>query len=137
MDYITFRYAMSGSTTISWDLPYPKKFEMQKVPNIVSEITTMTGQTYADINGWKYANTTIEWGALYPEDLQKLVGSMGVVKYGPAFTLTFIDANKQTQTVNAVLRGFHNAKTLARQRNGDYVWEGVSIDLSFPDCYQY
>ena len=60
MDYITIN---------NQTLPYPKQFQLQKVPFIVSEITTMTGQTYADVNGWKYADTVIEWGALYPEDL--------------------------------------------------------------------
>lgn len=114
------------------NLPYPKSFTMQKVPNVVAEITTMTGQTYADINGWKYADTTIEWGSLYPEDLQRLVSAVS----SPSFNIQFINENGQTTTVRAILRGFNKSKTLARYGN-KYVWEGVGITLSFPDCYQF
>ena len=139
-DYITLEYAWyDGPDTYSYraDLPYPKKFEMQKTPFIVSEFTTMTGQTYADVIGWKWADTTIEWGALYPHKLENLVW---VINYALShtdgdFRLTFKDNNNQDVTVKAIIRNFKKAKTLVKY--GDhYVWDGVSLELSFPECYQ-
>lgn len=119
MDYITIN---------NQTLPYPKQFQLQKVPFIVSEITTMTGQTYADVNGWKYADTVIEWGALYPEDLQRLVTAVS----SPSFYINFIDESGQTQSVRAILRRFTRSKTLVKQ-SGSYVWTDVGIEVSFPN----
>lgn len=123
MDYLT----INGKS-----IPYPKKFEMKKAPNIVAELTTMSGKNIADVNGWKYANVTLEWGALYPEDLNRLI----LATADPSFTVTFLDKDGTTKTVNAILRSFKKAKTLVRY--GDkYVWDGVAVELSFPDCYSY
>ena len=67
MDYIT----INGQ-----NLPYPKQFTMKRAPNIVCQFRTMTGKDYADVNGWKWADTTITWDALYPEDLNRLINAV-------------------------------------------------------------
>lgn len=124
---------MANTITINNQaLPYPKSFKLQKTPNIVCELETMSGKRIADVNGWRYADTSIEWGALYPEDLKRLVDATA----DPSFTIIFTDEEGTAQTVNAVLRSFSRSRTLARYGN-DFVWEGVGINLSFPDCYQY
>jgi hypothetical protein len=93
----------------------------------------MTGKDYADINGWKWADTTITSDTLYPEDLNRLINA---VQSSSSFTITFMDAGGTSRTVNAVLKGFGHSKSLVKIK-GSYYWQGVSIDLMFPDCYQY
>ena len=124
MDYITIN---------SQNLPYPKNFQMKRTPNIVNQMRTMTGKDIADINGWKWADTTITWDALYPEDLDRLITA---VQSSSSFVLTFMDAGGTSRSVNAILKGFGHSKTLVKNR-GKYYWQNVSVDLMFPDCYQY
>lgn len=138
MDYITFRieYTMPGTGgSMSRELPYPKSFEMQKTPNIVNEIHTMSGNVLYDINGWKYADTTIEWGSLYPEMLKDLILIVDEAKANDLY-IDFLDPEGVEQTVRAVIKGFKKAKTLVRYGN-DYVWDGVSLQVTFPECHQY
>ena len=116
----------------NYNLPYPKAFEMRKEPNIVCELTTMTGSKVADVNGWRWADTTIEWGALYQEDLTLLLQATA----SPTLTIAFENMSGGTTTVNAILKGFVGKRTLAVY-DGDTVWEGVAIAVSFPDCYEY
>lgn len=123
---------MNTITINGQTLPYPKSLELKKIPNIVGEIETMTGKRIADVNGWRYADTTIEWGTLYPEDLNRLVTATSA----PSFTIRFMDEHGTNQTVNAVLRGYSKARTLVKY-GGQYVWEKVGITVSFPDCYNY
>ena len=113
-------------------LPYPKSFKMEKTPNIACELETMSGKRIADVNGWRYADTSIEWGALYPEDLKRLVAATA----DPSFKITFHTDDGEAMAVNAILRSFTRSRTLV-QYGDDFVWEGVGINVSFPDCYQY
>ena len=124
MDYIT----INGQ-----NLPYPKQFTMKRTPNIVCQYRTMSGKDYADVNGWKWADTTITWDALYPEDLNRLITA---VQSSSSFTIAFIDAGGNARSANAILTGFGHSKSLVKIK-GSYYWQNVSIDLMFPDCYQY
>jgi hypothetical protein len=112
-------------------LPYPNDFSLQKVPNIVNEMTTLTGKVVADINGWRYGDTELKWGTLLGEDLQNLLAAIS----SPSFQVSFYDIDGIEQTVNAVLKGRANVKT-PMFYNGLTVWKDVSISLSFPDCYE-
>lgn len=111
-------------------IPYPNNFTLNKVPNIVNEMTTLTGKTVADINGWKYADTELVWDTLLDEDLQNL---LAVIQYN-TFQITFYDIDGTEQTINAVFKGRANVKTPIFY-NGATVWKDVSVSLSFPDCY--
>ena len=139
-----------GTLTINGcELPYPEKFVMQQVPNVVCEIQTMTGDTKADINGWKWADTTITWKALGTEDLNNLLLAIAE----PTFTMTFIYAPGMSATavprkkynIEAILKNYSAGKTRYQETinnqtaNGykQFVWEDISITLSFPKCYQY
>ena len=124
MDYITIN---------GINLPYPETLEMQRIPNIVAQLRTMTGKDIADVNGWKWADTSIQWKSLYPEDLKRLINA---VQSSTSFTVTFKDADGTTRTVNAILKGFKHSKTLVKIRD-KYVWQDISITLMFPDCYPY
>ena len=138
MDYITFRinYTMDGTSgSSSEQLPYPKTFEMQVVPNIVNEIHTMSGNVLYDVNGWKYADTTIEWGTLYPEMLERLMRVVNKAKVNDLY-IEYVDPKGEAKSVKTVIKNFKKAKTLARY-GSDYVWEGVALQLTFPECFQY
>lgn len=114
------------------NLPYPSLFTLTKIPNTVCELTTMAGQKIADVNGWKYADTTIEWGTLYQEDLEKLLDATA----DPTFVVGFHDANGIYQELDAILVNFNKARSRVTSQ-GDIVWRNVSITVSFPDSYKY
>jgi len=112
-------------------IPYPNSFTLQKVPNIVNEMTTLTGKVVADINGWRYGDTELSWDTLLDDDLQKLLSAISA----PTFTVSFKDIDGADHTITAVLKGRANVKT-PMFNNGVTVWTGVSVTLSFPDCYE-
>ena len=112
-------------------IPYPNNFTLQKVPNIVNEMTTLTGKVVADINGWKYADADLAWDTLLDEDLQSLLAAISA----PSFQISFYDIDGTEHNINAVFRGRINVKT-PMFYNGATVWKDVSIMLSFPDCYE-
>ena len=120
MDYIT----INGKS-----IPYPNDFKMTKVPRIVSEIETMNGTTIADIDGWKYDETTLQWDTLLDDDLQNLLDAIST----NIFSITFEDIDGQ-HTVQAILMGRTNVKT-PLFKDGNLIWSDIQISLSFPECY--
>ena len=122
---------MQYITINGYDIPYPNDFQLQKVPNIVNEITTLTGKVVADVNGWRYGDTTLSWGTLLDGDLQNLLAAISA----SSFTVTFKDIDGVDHSVTAVLRNRANVKTPMFHR-GKTVWRDVSVQLSFPDCYE-
>lgn len=112
-------------------IPYPNDFTMQKVPNVVNEITTLTGKIVADINGWRYGDTELVWGTLLDDDLQNLLAAIA----DNEFQISFYDIDGTEHTINAVFKGRANVKTPMFHR-GTTVWQDVRIELSFPDCYE-
>lgn len=114
-----------------FSVPYPNSLELQRVPNIVNEITTLTGKVVADVNGWRYGDTTLQWDTLLNQDLENLLTAISV----SSFPVTFNDIDGVSHTVNAVLKGRANVKTPIFEPNA-VLWRDVSISLSFPDCYE-
>ena len=100
-------------TINGYDIPYPNDFEPQKVPNIVNEMQTLTGKTVADINGWNLLAAIAD----------------------NEFQISFKDIDGADHTVNAVFKGRANVKTPMFHK-GVTVWRDVSVQLSFPDCYE-
>lgn len=120
MDYIT----INGQS-----IPYPNDFTMKKVPRVVSEIETMNGTTIADISGWKYDDTTLQWDTLLDDDLQKLLAAIS----SNIFTVVFEDIDGQ-HAVQAILTERQNVKT-PLFKDGNLIWSDIHIGLSFPECY--
>ena len=114
-----------------YKIPYPNNFTLQKVPNVVNEMTTLTGKVVGDINGWRYADTDLTWGTLLDSDLQNLLTAISV----PSFVITFYDIDGVEHSVNAVFKGRANVKTPHFYKDMT-VWKDVSVTLSFPDCYE-
>lgn len=122
---------MQYITINGYDIPYPNDFQLQRVPNIVNEITTLTGKVVADVNGWRYGDTDLNWDTLLDGDLQNLLAAIA----NSSFQVKFYDIDGVEHTVNAILRNRANIKTPMFHR-GVTVWRDVSIQLSFPDCYE-
>lgn len=114
-----------------YTIPYPNDFTLEKVPNIVNELTTLTGKIVADVNGWRYADTELKWDTLLDSDLQNLLSAIET----NTFTITFYDLDGTQHTVNAVLRGRSNIKTPIIN-NTNIVWKDVTVSVMFPDCYE-
>ena len=122
---------MQYITINGYDIPYPNDFQLQRVPNIVNEMTTLTGKVVADVNGWHYGDTDLTWNTLLDGDLQNLLAAIS----SSSFPVKFKDIDGLEHTVNAVLKNRANIKTPMFHR-GATVWRDVSIQLSFPDCYE-
>lgn len=122
---------MQYITINGYDIPYPNDFQLQRVPNIVNEMTTLTGKVVADVNGWRYGDTDLTWNTLLDGDLQNLLAAIS----SSSFPVKFKDIDGLEHTVNAVLKNRANIKTPMFHR-GATVWRDVSIQLSFPDCYE-
>lgn len=112
-------------------LPAPSKVPFSKVPNIVAELQTMSGKVVADVNGWRYADVQLTWPAMTQDDLAKLITATNA----PSFVVKLPSTNGLV-TLNAILKGFSRAK-VRYKNDGSYVWEDVSIDLSFPDARSF
>lgn len=114
-------------------LPFCNGFEMKQVPNIVNEVTLMNGNTQADINGWKYEDTTLKWDFLYENDLQTLLSETDPIR--GTFDFSFYEPGSNGyKTVKALRIGRVVVKTRYKER-GKIVWTGIKIDLTFPESY--
>ena len=114
-------------------VPYPNGFKMTRVPNIVAEITTLTGQKIADYNGWKYDQATLSWDYLKEEELQTLLSQTDAAN--GSFLLTFFDTEDGEKTINAWRISRVTTKTRFKEK-GHIVWTGIELTLDFPDCYR-
>lgn len=122
MDYLTIN---------GYRIPYPNDFTMERVPNIVAEVKTLSGRTIADINGWKYADQTLQWDTLLDGDLLNLL----TATQGNTLTLEFVDLDGESVTVNAIKTSRVSTKTRLKHDNA-IVWSNIALSLSFPDCYR-
>lgn len=110
-------------------IPYPNDFTMKKVPNVVAQLRTLSGKDVADINGWKYEPTTLQWDTLLDQDLRNLLDAIS----DNVFEIQFSDIDGE-HTVEAILESRVSTKTPMKE-NGAIVWKEVNVELSFPDCY--
>ena len=114
-------------------IPYSNSMEMNQVPNIVNEVMTMNGNMQADINGWKYEDTSLDWDYLEERYINTLLTETDPLN-GP-FELSFYGPGSNTyKTVKAIRIGRVVVKTRFK-RNGVIVWTGIRLDLRFPEAY--
>lgn len=120
MDYIKIN---------GYNIPYPNSFTLEKVPNVVAEIATMKG-TQADINGMKYADTSLNWDTLIGEDYQNLLTAIS--EY--TFKLECFDADGNRIELDAVRGSFSFEKTQFKY-GGQILFSGLKLEVSFPSVY--
>ena len=114
-------------------IPYSNGFTMDQVPNIINEVTLMDGSTEADINGWKYDDTSLEWGTLYEEDLITLFTETDPIR--GTFNLSFHEPGSDDYKTVKAMRIGRGLKKTRYKEDGKIVWTGVRIDLTFPESY--
>ena len=92
------------------------------------EYTTCTGATIADRIGWKFADMTLEWGALPQSAVDVLVGLSGT------FKLKFDDMDgtyyEETAIRDSII-SLRNRNTI----NGVTYWKNVSLKVRFIDVH--
>lgn len=114
-------------------IPFSNGFSMKQEPNIVNELTTMSGTVQADINGWRYADTTLEWDYLTEDDLNTLLAETDPIR--GTFNFSFFEPGSNSyKTIKALRTGRVVVKT-RHKRNGSIVWTGIELDLTFPEAY--
>ena len=114
-------------------IPFCNGFTMTQVPNIVNEVTLMNGNVQADINGWKYADTTLKWEMLHEDDLTTLLSGTDPIR--GTFELSFYEPGSNAyKTVKALRKGRVVVKTRYKEA-GKILWKGIEIELTFPESY--
>lgn len=114
-------------------IPFCNDFEMVQMPNIVNEVVTMNGNTIADINGWKYGDTTLHWDYLTEKDLNTLLTETDPIR-GP-FEFAFYEPGSNAYKIVKAIRVGRVVVKTRFKRNGSIVWTDVQIELSFPESY--
>jgi hypothetical protein len=93
----------------------------------------MSGTVQADINGWRYADTTLEWDYLTEDDLNTLLAETDPIR--GTFNFSFFEPGSNNyKTIKALRTGRVVVKT-RHKRNGSIIWTGIEIDLTFPEAY--
>ena len=114
-------------------IPFSNSFTMTQEPNLVNEVTLMNGNTQADINGWKYADTTLKWDYLKESELLTLLSGTDPIR--GAFELSFYEPGSNGyKTIKALRKGRVLVKTRYKE-GGEIVWTGIEISLTFPEAY--
>ena len=114
-------------------IPFSNGFKMTQAPNIVNEVVLMNGNKQADINGWKYEDTTLKWDYLKEADLVTLLSGTDPIR--GTFELSFYEPGLNGyKTVKALRVGRVVVKT-RHKVNGKILWSGIEISLTFPESY--
>lgn len=106
----------------------PENFSPEREDIYAAEITTCTGDTIADLIGWKYADITLSWPIL-PQSMIDILIAM----YGES-TITFDDVDGTSHTEKIVRNGIVSM----RNRNtiqGETWWKNVSVSLRFLEAH--
>lgn len=106
----------------------PIKLEMARVDNIVSSLQTQSGRTIADIRGWKYADTSLNWGTIPESQLQYLLPLN-------EFDLTFDDFDG-IKTIKAIRKSFVGQKQRFLVDNKVF-YAKFGLEVMFPDVYDF
>lgn len=104
----------------------PIQLQMARADNIVSQLTTQSGRTIADIRGWKYADTVLAWGTIPEGQLQFLL----TLK---EFDLTFDDFDG-VKTIKAIRKSFAGQKQRFL-KDGKAFYANFGLEVMFPDVY--
>ena len=106
----------------------PEMFNPERADIYAAEITTCTGDTIADLIGWKYADLTLAWDILPQSMIDILLDMSG------ASTITFDDMDGTTRTEQVVRAGIVSMRNRNTIR-GEVWWKNVSVTLRFLEAH--
>lgn len=96
----------------------------QRTDVYAAEITTCTGETIADLIGWKYDDMTLSWEALPQDMVDILVNMSGICR------LIFDDADGIQHTENVIRTSVVYLRHRYTQ-NGIVWWKEVEVEVKF------
>ena len=102
----------------------PNDMVLSREDVYAAEYTTCTGKTIADVIGWKYADTSLEWDILPDEMMTVLLRMSGESE------IVFTDADG-THTESVIRTGFSDAPTRFTRDDGSIIWKDVRLNISF------
>ena len=107
----------------------PNEFRPEKEYIYAGEYTTCRGALRADIIGWKYADMTLQWGALPDSQLQDLLDLDGT-----AVTMSWTgqDGTTASETVIPTVNGSTATRFI---HDGESVWSDVQLEIRFIDAH--
>lgn len=106
------------------DIYRPNDMVLAREDVYAAEYTTCTGKTIADVIGWKYADTTLEWDTLPDSMMSVLLNMTG------ENTIIIPDADN-IYTEQCIRTGFEDAPTRFTTDTGDVIWKGIKVNISF------
>lgn len=105
-------------------IPRPPAFAPSHEDIYKGEYTTCTGKLIADRVGWKFADMTLEWGALPQSAVDVLVDMNGIC------TLEFDDLDGNIRE-ESIVRTSAVALRHRYTQGGVVIWKNVSLDIKF------
>lgn len=106
------------------------EFTLQREMIYAGEIETCTGDRYADLVGWRYADLTINWDAL-PQDQMATILALT----GEAVDMTFTDEENNSVTEKVIPRAIAATATRHTRADGTPIWKGVGLQLTFLEAH--
>lgn len=117
-----------------FEFPYPNGLTLKRENEIASEVKAANGTVYADIVGWRFADTTFNWSTLDDNQLSDLIWLTGE---GGSVLMQIVDPFiGQEVTLEAVRISVIATKTRLKDKNDKIVWKDVSCEFRFPRCYK-
>jgi len=111
------------------DIIRPNGFSPKREDLYAGEITTCNGSITADLVGWKYADTTMQWDALPEDQLQTLLAMKGEA------TLTFDDADGNTRSEKIIRTSAVTTATRHIGPEGTPLWIDVNVEVRFINAH--
>lgn len=128
-----YYYSNNGAVTLTYVEPYivlkrPSDFAVEREDIYAGEYTTCTGAVKADRIGWKYADMTLTFDELTPEELNIISGLYGAVTF-------YFDDSDGAHAEQVIKTGFSNTPTRYTLPDGKAVWKNVGVSLRFIDAH--
>lgn len=102
-------------------------FTLQREYIYAGEYETCTGKRIADVVGWRYADTTIEWDTL-PQDMLTFLVNLT----GTSVAITFRNEKGLTGYENVIPQVISSQATrYTDPTTGKQVWKNIQLQLRF------
>lgn len=108
----------------------PNGFTLEREDLYASEITTLSGNTIADLIGWKYSDMTLNWDMLPEQQLKTILDMSGECE------LIFEDADGVTVRERIMRTSAVTTASRFVNENGNALWRNVSCSIKFLNAHK-
>lgn len=109
----------------------PNDFKMVVVKNLIESVTLYNGSKQYDYSGYRYGDSTWQWGGLPEGHLNILLRAA----QNSEFILTFEDALEGVREIKCCCISRVAAKHRIT-KNGKPFWKNIEVEVTFPDAYK-